>query len=115
MPAVTVVDVITGVREANTGTAATGRAEKRLTGLTLNVAAAATAVATGIPEDDDTEAAVGLGELLFVTPFVIDLIFVWWFGELGDMVWLKQVPCDDILGIETEMLFVELRPCNEVF
>ena len=28
------------------------------------------------------------------------------------MVWLKQVPCDDILGIETEMLFVELRPCN---
>lgn len=115
VPAVTVVVVITGVRGDITGTAATGRAEKRLTGLTLNVAAAATAVATGIPDDVDTVTAVGLGELLLATPFVIDLIFVWWFGELGDMVWLKQGPCDDILGIETEMLFVDPRPfaCNE--
>ena len=77
MPAVTVVVVMMGARGGITGTAATGRAEKRLTGLTLNVAAAATAVATGTPDDDDTEAAVGLGELLFVTPFVIDLMFVW--------------------------------------
>lgn len=112
VPAVTVVRAVTGVRGLITGIAATGRAEKRLTGLTLNVADAATAVATGVIKLD-TVTAVGLGELLLATPFVIDLIFVWWFGEVGDMVWLKQGPCDDILGIETEMLFVEPRPYNQ--
>ena len=48
-----------------------------LTGLTLKFAAAATAVAMGTPEVDDTGTAVGLGELLCATPFVIDRIFVW--------------------------------------
>lgn len=75
VPGVTTDVVITGVRGVITGTAATDRAEKRLTGLTLNVVAAATAVPTGIPVVDDTD--VGLGELLLETPFVIVLILLW--------------------------------------
>ena len=74
VPGETADVVITGVRGAITGTAATDRAEKRLTGLTLNVAAA-TAVPTGTPVVDDTD--VGLGELLLDTPFVIVLILLW--------------------------------------
>ena len=74
VPPVTVDVVITGVSDVITGTAATGRAEKRLTGLTLNVAAAATAeAATGTTDGGDgVEIDVGLGELLLcATPFVV--------------------------------------------
>jgi hypothetical protein len=74
VPGETADVVITGVRGAITGTAATDRAEKRLTGLTLKVAAA-TAVPTGTPVVEDTD--VGLGELLLDTPFVIVLILLW--------------------------------------
>ena len=81
--------------------------------MTLNEPAAATAAATGTPDDVDTTTAVGLGELLLATPLVMVRTFVWLFGELGDMVSSKQGPCDDILGIETEMLFVEPRTCNQ--
>ena len=75
VPGVTADVVITGVRGAITGTAATDRAEKRVTGLTLKAVAAATAVPTGTPVVEDTD--VGLGELQLETPFVIVLIVVW--------------------------------------
>ena len=76
VPAVTVVGVMTGARGVTTGTAATGRAEKRLTGLTLNVAAAATAEAAGKDDVVAAVTAVGLGELLLATVFVIVLRLV---------------------------------------
>ena len=68
VPGETAEVVITGVRGAITGTAATDRAEKRVTGLTLK------AVATGNPVVEDTD--VGLGELQLETPFVIVLILL---------------------------------------
>ena len=75
VPGLTADVVITDVKGAITGTAATDRAEKRVTGLTLKAVAAATAVPTGTPVVDDTD--VGLGELLLETPFVIVLILLW--------------------------------------
>ena len=76
VPAVTVVGVMTGARGVTTGTAATGRAEKRPTGLTLNVAAAATAEAAGKDDVVATVTAVGLVELLLAATFVIVLRLV---------------------------------------
>ena len=68
VPGLTADVVITDVKGAITGTAATDRAEKRVTGLTLK------AVATGNPVVEDTD--VGLGELQLETPFVIVLILL---------------------------------------